>query len=298
MTGFVLDIQRFSVHDGPGIRTTVFLQGCTLRCRWCHNPESIPRRPVLRYFESRCVYCGACEAACPHGAHQVRGRSHTINRDKCRSCGACVAACPTGALMLSSSEMNAGEVIRVVKEDLPFYAQSGGGMTLSGGEPLVQVDFAVDLLQKAREAGIHTTLDTAGHVPFESLQRALPYTQLFLYDYKVTKDGKTQIGADGTLILRNLKALHDAGASIILRCPIIPGINDNEEHLNGIAGVLRECPDIKAVQLLAYHRLGTGKYKEIGQDYSLADTAPMTREEKDAFFAQARRVIRPDIIWG
>ena len=297
MTGQVLDIQRFSVHDGPGIRTTVFLQGCSLRCLWCHNPESIPRQPVLRYTEKNCIYCGACEAACPHGVHRVGPGQHSISRELCRQCGACVAACPAGALTLSSRPMTADEVMAVVLEDLPFFRHSGGGLTISGGEPLLQPAFTLQLLQLARQQGIHTALDTAGQVAWEDLRAVLPFVELFLYDYKVTENPRELIGADRDLILRNLKALHDAGARILLRCPIIPGINDNDTHIRGIARVLSDCPGIIGVELMAYHRLGVGKYREIGRDYPLADTPAMTGEAKERFLKAARPVIHHPMKW-
>lgn len=255
MQGQVCDIQRFCIQDGPGIRTTVFLQGCTLRCAWCHNPETIPPLPVL-----------------------LRSKD--------------------GGERLSAQPRTAQEVLSIALEDQPFYARSGGGLTISGGEPLYQADFTLALLRLAKEAGLHTALDTAGHVPWEAIQQALPFTDLFLYDYKVTQDAQAWIGADTVQSLRNLARLHQAGAAILLRCPIIPGINDNVVHLRGIARVLKDCPGIQAVQLLAYHRLGVGKYDSLEQAYSLSDTLPMSEEEKAVFLAQARMLIHHPLQWG
>lgn len=253
MTGLVCDIQRFSVQDGPGIRTTVFLQGCTLNCAWCHNPESIPHQPVLM-------------------------RTHLGDK-------------------WSSTPMAAEEVLAVVKEDLPFY-QNGGGLTVSGGEPLYQAEFALELLKLARQAGIHTALETAGQVPFLALEKAAAVTDLFLYDYKVSRDAKAWIGADTGLILSNLRRLHALGAGIILRCPIIPGVNDKQEHLDAIAGIMSECPGILLVELLAYHRLGLGKFKAIGKENTLEALKPMNENEKAAFLALAREAIRHPLKWG
>lgn len=298
MEGLVCDIQRFSVQDGPGIRTTVFLQGCTLRCAWCHNPESIPRKPVLRYAEGLCVHCGRCEAVCPNGVHRVSGQTHQIDRALCDLNGACVSACPTGALFLSSKGMEAQAVIQTVLEDRPFYEQSGGGLTVSGGEPLLQADFAEELLRLAKGQGVHTALETAGHVPWRAFRLVLPYTDLFLFDFKVSAEAGHWIGADGQLILRNLKRLQEAGKRIILRCPIIPGVNDNAGHLRAIAELLISCPKIDSVELLAYHRLGMSKYAGIGREYTLGDVRPMEEYEKAGFLALAAKEIRHPVKWG
>ncbi|MHC1785735.1 MAG: glycyl-radical enzyme activating protein [Christensenellales bacterium] len=298
MMGLIFDIQRFSTQDGPGIRTTVFLQGCTLHCQWCHNPEGIPARPVLRWFQSRCILCGACERVCPNGVHRIEGGRHLIDRSRCRQCGACVKACPTGALRLSSREMSGEDVMRTVLEDRPFYRQSGGGLTISGGEPLFQAAFCLDLLRLAKAEGLHTALETAGHVPAASLLQALPVTDLFLYDYKTSSDSRSYIGADSQLILSNLKMLHDRGAAIILRCPIIPGVNDSRAHLEAIAGLLEACGNIQGVELMAYHRLGFGKYKETGEISGTADAEPMGEDMKEAFLGEAQRIFNHPVKWG
>ena len=298
MEGLVCDIQRFSIQDGPGIRTTVFLQGCTLRCAWCHNPECIPQKPVLRYAGSLCIHCGRCEAVCPNGVHRVSGQAHRIDRALCDLNGACVSACPTGALFLSSKGMEAQAVIHTVLEDKPFYEHSGGGLTVSGGEPLHQADFTKELLRLAGRQGLHTALETAGHVPWRAFLLVLPYTDLFLFDFKVSAFASHWIGADGQLILRNLKRLQEAGKRIILRCPVIPGVNDNTEHLRAIAALLSSCPKIDSVELLAYHRLGISKYAGIGQEYTLGDVRPMEENEKAGFLALAAKEIQHPVKWG
>jgi len=259
MTGLVCDIQRFSVQDGPGIRTTVFLQGCTLSCAWCHNPETIPARPVTMRLK-------------PRGGQPDEKPS--------------------------SVPMDAAEVMATVLEDRPFYARGGGGLTVSGGEPLVQANFTLALLRQAADAGIHTALDTAGHVPWDSMERVLPFAGLFLYDYKVTGDAKAWIGAGTAQSLSNLRRLHDSGANIILRCPIIPGVNDNAEHLRGIASVLGDCPGIRSVELLAYHRLGEGKYHSIGREYTLGGVQPWDEARRAAFLESARAHITHPLKWG
>lgn len=298
MNGLVCDVQRFSISDGPGIRTTVFLQGCTLRCAWCHNPEGIPTRPVLRYAAERCVRCGACAKACPNAVHRVTQGGHDIRRDLCITSGECVKACPAGALRLSSREADARDVIRIVLEDRPFYLHSGGGMTLSGGEPLLQAAFALELLAMAKKEGIDTALETAGHVPEEVLLAALPLTDLFLYDFKTLRDPERWIGADGRLIIGNLRTLGCHGARIILRCPVIPGVNDTAGHLEDFGALLRESPGILSVELLAYHRLGIGKYRETGQAYCLNDISPMTEAEKADFLARAQNILIRPVKWG
>lgn len=298
MRGLVCDIQHFCVHDGPGIRTTAFLQGCTLRCAWCHNPECIPDKPQLRYRENQCIRCGACEAVCPEGVHRVWLEGHTLNRALCTACGKCVSACPAGALNLSAKEMTAESTAQELLEDLPYYRTSGGGITLSGGEPLKQSAFSLEVLRLCREGGAHTCLETALQVPESTLKASLPLVDLYLADFKMDNGLFDWTGGNAGLIKKNLALLHGGGANIILRCPIIPVINDGDGHIAAIAETVRLFPRILRVELMAYHKLGTGKYAEIGQEYPLQDTLPMSRDEKESFLRRVQNAVSGKVIWG
>ena len=266
--GRVFEIQRFSIHDGPGIRTTVFLQGCTLACLWCHNPEGGSSRPVLSFQPDKCVACGWCVSACPEQAHHldVETGTHTLDRDRCRVCGACTEQCYSGALEVVGRDMGVGEVLQGVLADIPFYETSDGGMTLSGGEPLAQLDFAAALLQGARHHGLHTALETCGSVPLAHLERILPWVDLFLYDIKESAPERHRefTGGDGAPIIANLRYLHGTGAAIRLRLPLIPTMNDRPDHLDGVAELVHELPGLEGVEIMPYHRLGTSKMSRFG----------------------------------
>ncbi|MBN2322426.1 MAG: glycyl-radical enzyme activating protein [Spirochaetes bacterium] len=273
--GIVFNIQRFSIHDGPGIRTTVFFKGCPLSCVWCHNPESISPSVEISFNERLCTLCGACAGVCPHGAHKVENGSHRFERTVCERCGRCAQACVSEALTIVGEWMSAEEVLAEVERDLPFYETSKGGMTLSGGEPLLQADFAAELLRLARERGIHTCLDTSGYVQPATLERIRAHVDLFLFDFKGADPDrhKNHTGVDCDLILKNLALLVGCGERVILRCPIVPGYTDSEEHFSDIAGLEKQYPDLVEIDILGYHELGEGKYERLGR-YS-----PMCRQE-------------------
>jgi len=279
--GRIFDIQRFCIHDGPGIRTTVFLQGCPLRCLWCHNPEGRVARTLLSFQPDKCVGCGWCVAACEHDAHVLDPETgtHTLNRELCVVCGRCVEQCYAGALELVGRRVTVAEVLDEVRKDLPFYQNSGGGMTLSGGEPLAQIEFAAGLLEAAGAQGIHRTVETCGAVPYGNLERALPSTDLFFYDIKETdpKRHREYTGADNQRILANLPRLHGAGARIRLRLPMIPGLNDRPDHFDALAALTEELPELEGAEIMPYHRLGTSKLTRFGWDSEL-DVEPPSPE--------------------
>jgi pyruvate formate lyase activating enzyme len=280
--GIVFDIQKFSLHDGPGIRTTVFLKGCPLRCLWCHNPESQSFKVELSFKKDKCVMCGACEAVCASEVHKVTENSHTIDYSKCNVSGKCVVACAYDALKLYGKVMTVEEIISDVIKDIKYYEKSGGGITISGGEPLGQPTFTREILKAAQEKGIHTCIETTGYASKEVIAKLLPYVDLFLFDYKATDAVKHEelTGVSNELILQNLQFIYEQGASIILRCPLIPGVNDLEEHLQGIVNMSEKYPRLKGIELLPYHDMGKGKYKELGREYTLGNIKNTSEEQK------------------
>lgn len=270
MKGKIFDIQKFCINDGPGIRTTVFLKGCPLKCAWCHNPESQSGNPQLAYDAGKCLGCGRCAAVCPHGCHSFSNSVHSFDRSKCAGCGKCIdTSCP--ALSFYGSVADSDEIIADVLKDKVFYETSGGGITISGGEPLAQPDFCVDLLKKAKEQGLHTCIETSGFASAETIEKTLPFVDIYLFDCKETdpENHKKYIGQDNAVILKNLRMISQSGGKIILRCPIIPGVNDRAEHFSGIAKLAEELDGVSEIQIEPYHNLGKGKYSALGMEYSL-----------------------------
>jgi len=266
--GWVFDIQKFSIHDGPGIRTTVFLKGCPMRCAWCHNPEGIDRSPVLSFLPSKCIGCGYCFRACPRGAHRMEGERHVLDRAACRVCGACARECYAGALELIGRQVTVDEALAEVLSDRPFYETSGGGMTLSGGEPLYQIDFTEALLAAAKAEGVHCCMETSGYADWSCFRRVLPHVDLFLYDVKDADDARHRANTGVPLgpIRDNLRRLHDAGRPVLVRVPLVPGYNAFDDCLAGLAEMLAALPRLQGVELMPYHRLGTSKRERIAAD--------------------------------
>ena len=278
--GFVFDIKRFALHDGPGIRTTVFLQGCPLHCLWCQNPESQVHEPRIFYNAARCRVCRACEAACPAGAISFADTVRQHRPERCTRCGLCIRACSQEALALVGQRMTADDVWQVLRRDMPFYLNSGGGVTLSGGEPLAQPAFAGALLQLCRAHGLHTTLDTTAHAPWSVLQSLLPYIDQVLLDLKTLDPirHKQLTGVDNSLILANAARLAASHVKLVVRVPLIPGQNDDETGLHALATFLARLPTVGQVELLPYNRLAESKYARLGLHYSLQGLNPPSVE--------------------
>ncbi len=272
-SGIVFDVERFAIHDGPGIRTTVFFKGCPLSCAWCQNPESMSARPELLFHEHLCVSCGRCVEACESGAHVIEGRTHAFRRELCRACGACADGCPTHALELAGRWVTVAEVMEEVLRDRAFYERSGGGMTLSGGEPMAQPDFARALLEAARREGLRTALDTSGCAPWPAYEEMLPLVDLFLFDLKDTDAARCReyTGADLEAVLANLGRLDAAGARIRLRCVVVPGVNDTPAHREAVERIAAPLAALEGIDYLPYHSLGLAKWRalgRVGRDFS------------------------------
>lgn len=276
IAGLVFDIKRFSIHDGPGIRTTVFLKGCPLNCWWCHNPESQVPTPERIFHQNRCVRCGACLAACEHGAISQNGDSILTDDGKCTLCGACVETCYAEARQIVGQEMTVAQVMAEVERDLAFYDESGGGVTFSGGEPLTQPQFLAALLRACKQAEIHTTLDTCGFAAWQTLDEIREKVDLFLYDLKLMDDVQHRrfTGVSNRTILYNLQRLSQQGHPIILRVPIIPGINDGDDNLRSIAQFAASLPHLAGLDLLPYHATAAAKYERLHRGYELAAIPP------------------------
>lgn len=265
MLGNIFNIQHFCVNDGPGIRTTVFFKGCPLRCVWCHNPESHRKETELMYDAERCTACGRCVSACPNGAHRIGNGVHLFDRTLCRACGACASVCIYGALELVGMQKTVEQVMTEVRKDAVFYRNSGGGMTLSGGEPLLQADFAIALLAAARAEGIDTAVETCAYAPEKVIFSVAEHTDLFLFDFKATDADihKRYTGVSNESIRRNILAVDALGVRSILRCPIIPTVNDTEEHFAGIGALAAQMKNLLRIEIEPYHSLGIHKYGQL-----------------------------------
>jgi len=279
-TGIIFNIQRYSIHDGPGIRTTVFLKGCPLNCWWCQNPESQTDKQEMIFWEDRCIGCALCSINCPSGAISMKDGKPVTNRNECIMCGKCSRICPARAREIMGSKVSVDDVIKEVEKDLIFYEESGGGATFSGGEPLSQSEFLGALLDGCKEKKIHTAVDTSGYVPWKILERLNSKIDLFLYDLKIMDDKrhKKYTGVSNNLILENLKKLCLVHHNIFIRFPIIPGINDDDQNIREMGEFLSSLK-IAQINLLPYHFMGIDKYKRLERIYKLADIHSPSKEK-------------------
>ena len=266
LSGTVFNIQRCTTTDGPGVRTTVFLKGCSNRCTWCHNPESIRAAPLLQVHMDRCIACGRCVAVCPVGAQGLDETGRTYDRDVCRACGSCADECFSGALEICGRKMPVAEVLAEVIKDEPYYQSSGGGVTFSGGEPVLQTDYLRQLLSACRSHSLHTAVDTAGNYPWSQLASLLPHCDLVLYDLKVLDPDRHHqfVGTGGERIRANLEHLGTAGHPVIVRTPVVGGVNDSNEEIAAMARLVGDLPDLLYYELLPYHALGDAKLMSFG----------------------------------
>ena len=283
----IFEVKRFAVHDGDGIRTTVFFKGCPLKCVWCHNPEGLSGRAELGFFAHKCVSCGACAQVCPHGAHRMEEGRHVFLREACLSCGKCAEECPAEALTLYGRDMTVEELLPLLLEDRDFYENSGGGVTLSGGECLLWAPFCEELLARLKKEGIHTAVDTSGCVPREAIARVAPYTDVFLFDVKaMSEDVHLALTGKGNgETLENLRYLDAIGARVEVRIPFVPALNGGE--MDEIARFLGSLSCVSGVRVLPYHAHAASKYEALGREYTVT-ALPPTEEELE----RAKRKMR------
>jgi len=289
--GLIFNIQRFSLHDGPGIRTTIFFKGCPSSCLWCQNPEGLSSSKELFQSNAKCIGCHTCLENCPEGAISFDGPEPVNDRSICKLCMSCADNCPTGALEAIGKEMTIKEITNEVLKDRIIFEESGGGVTLSGGEPLQQLDFVIDLLKAMKELNINTAVETSGYVSIEALKKVSTWTDLFLYDLKLLNPEKCKeyTGISSKPVIDNFKYLAQNGSQLVVRMPLIPGINDHHDHLRLMADTLKEN-GINELELIPYHNIGAHKYRGLNMDYQLQELEPPSKNQmaavREAFLSE------------
>ncbi len=273
LRGMIFNIMKYSIHDGPGIRTTVFFKGCPLNCQWCHNPEGQEFGQELMYRLDKCIACGHCRKVCPSGAVVFTMGKLVYIRERCQACGECSKVCHAGARELVAKQMSVSQVMTEIEKDSIFYEESGGGVTFSGGEALMQTDFLLQILKECRKREIHTAVETCGFVKLDSLKRIRDYVDLFLYDLKLMDSRKHQdtTGVPNEVILSNLRWLVESHPQVIVRVAIIPGINDDGVNLQQIGEFVASLKRVPEIHCLPYHKAGVNKYQRLGLEYCLSD---------------------------
>lgn len=288
-TGLLMDVKKFAVHDGPGIRTTLFLKGCTLKCVWCHNPEGICAKAQMAYYAHKCINCMECARVCSTGAHAIINGKHAFARELCVCCAKCEEACLGEAMKRFGRVIDVDEGVKLIMEDKPFYDQSGGGATISGGEPLMQAEYARALMTELKQLGVHTAVDTCGNVAWDAFERVLPVTDMFLYDIKhIDSDAHRLLtGAGNERIIDNLARLSASGARIEIRIPLVPGANSDDDTMTGIGRLLGSL-NIERVKVLPYHSMARSKYLALG----MQDTMPDADSPTDGEIARAVNILK------
>ena len=283
-SGIIFNVQKFCINDGSGIRTTVFLKGCPLRCAWCHNPEGLDIRQSLELDNTKCINCKKCELVCENGCHTITDEHIFLSKD-CTRCGKCITICPVNALHFCGEKKTVDEIMEIVLSDKAFYENSGGGMTISGGEPMMQSDFVFSLLQLAKANNIHTCLETSGYCDTKMLLKAAPLVDIFLYDIKETNNDNhiKYTKTSNKRILENLLVLNEMNCCIHLRCPIIPGINDRKDHFDKLIEIYNSLNNPYDLELMPYHSLRIGKLSRYGLPKDSLVTQTPTKEQIDSW---------------